>query len=433
MLLLMALVAVTAGDGVLGVLRGLLAAAVFLVGALVCLPPTRRWLAAAADVNVGRWAVVGIAVTALFAGAALWPPADSPAEEQPVLDEPTPTPTATPAATPTSTASGAIAEATPTDAATRTPGETEAPPPPPETPAPTATPAEQDGSVGSGQQGSAWTVTVVRVVDGDTIEVRFQDGHTEDVRLLGVDTPEVHVENDPTEFEGIPDNEEGRDWLRDWGHKASEFARAELSGETVRIETDDEAERRGSYGRLLVYLTHDGGEFNRQLLRQGYARMYDSMFSKRGAYADLEADARENGVGLWGFDDPGSGSDEATPTRTPVPDGGSEQLAVAEIHADAEGNDHENLNDEYVVFENTGDTTLDMGGWTVSDEADHTYTVPQGFTLEPGARVTLYTGSGEDSESELYWGSERAVWNNGGDTIYVRDDGGSLVLERSYS
>ena len=43
---------------------------------------------------------------------------------------------------------------------------------------------------------SSQTVTVERVVDGDTIEVNPAVGGTQDVRLLGVDTPETV---DPTE------------------------------------------------------------------------------------------------------------------------------------------------------------------------------------------------------------------------------------------
>lgn len=72
-----------------------------------------------------------------------------------------------------------------------------------------------------------------------------------------------------------------------------------------------------------------------------------------------------------------------------------------------------------------------MGGWTVSDEADHVYTVPSGFTLQPGATVTLYTGSGTNSNSELYWGSGSAIWNNGGDTVIVKG-GGTVILQESY-
>ena len=67
----------------------------------------------------------------------------------------------------------------------------------------------------------------------------------------------------------------------------------ELEGQEVRSETDPEADRRGSYGRLLVYLYTDGTNFNRELIDQGLARMYDSKFSKRGEYESTEAQAQQ--------------------------------------------------------------------------------------------------------------------------------------------
>ena len=106
---------------------------------------------------------------------------------------------------------------------------------------------------------------------------------------------------------------------------------------------------------------------------------------------------------------------------------------VAEINEDAEDNDHLNENDEYVVFRNDGSEPLDMSGWTVEDEANHEYIVPEGFTLTPGASVTLYTGSGTDTPTELYWGSDGAIWNNdGGDTVIVSDESGDVVLQNEY-
>ena len=320
-------------------------------------------------------------------------------------------PTQSPAPTPTVTASPATT-ATPTSSAT-----------------PTQTSNSTPTQTATASQKSQWEVTVVRVIDGDTFEVRFPDGHNEDVRLLGVDTPEVHTENDPSEFEGIPDNEEGRQWLRDWGHKASEFARTRVGGEEITIETDDEADRRGSYGRLLVYAYDDQGLFNEHLIEQGYARMYESSFSKRPEFEADEANAQENDIGVWGFES----RQTATPTPTPVPDGGSSgSLEVVRVHADAEGNDHENENDEYVVFRNPTDSAVNLEGWQVSDEADHTYTFPD-VTVGAGEEITLYTGPGQDSSSAVYWGSDSAIWNNDGDTVYVRDSSGALVEEYSYS
>jgi len=314
---------------------------------------------------------------------------------------------------------------------TSTPPSTEAPsadptpvitrtPTPTETPTPTPTPEREERT--------EFQVTVVKITDGDTLDVQFENGDEETLRLLGVDTPEVHTATDPTEWEGIPDTEQGSDHLRDWGHKASEFARTELEpGTEIRIVVDESADRRDSYGRLLVYVYDDGTLFNQELIEQGYARLYDTEFSKRSQFASTESDAQDSDVGVWEYE-----AQTPEPTPTPTPEQTEDGLVVTNIHEDASGNDHENENDEYIVFENTGESSLELSGWTVEDEADHTYYFPDGFELDPGTEVTLYTGSGTNTESELYWGSDAAIWNNNGDTIYVTDDSGEIVIEEPY-
>ncbi|SNR75174.1 Lamin Tail Domain [Halorubrum ezzemoulense] len=124
-------------------------------------------------------------------------------------------------------------------------------------------------------------------------------------------------------------------------------------------------------------------------------------------------------------DETDSGSDSEAGENTSA-------LAVTEVNADAEGRDGENLNDEYVVFANTGADPLDLSGWTVADDAEHTYTIPDGFKLGPGETVTLYTGSGTATDSELYWGSGSPIWNNDGDTVIVTTSEGDRVLEEGY-
>jgi competence protein ComEC len=47
--------------------------------------------------------------------------------------------------------------------------------------------------------------------------------------------------------------------------------------------------------------------------------------------------------------------------------------------------------------------------------------------------VTLHTGTGTDSATDRYWGSGAPVWNNGGDTVVVTDDEGTVVLRETYS
>lgn len=261
------------------------------------------------------------------------------------------------------------------------------------------------------------TATVTGVTDGDTVDIEYQNGTNDTVRLLGVDTPEVYGENDPTEFEGIPDTEAGKQCLGAAGENASAYVKDELqSGEQISLELDEQSDGRGDYGRLLAYIHDDGQNLNYDLIQTGHARVYDSQFSQSDRFYAAESDAQAAERGLWHCREPSSGS----------------ALSITEVHPDAAGNDNENLNDEYVTFTNTGSETLDLSGWTVSDEAGHTYTFPDGASLAADETVTLHTGSGSDTASDRYWGSSSAVWNNGGDTVMVKDDSGTLVTSKSY-
>lgn len=142
-------------------------------------------------------------------------------------------------------------------------------------------------------------VTVLEVVDGDTLDVRMPDGSVETVRLLGVDTPETYADNDPAEYEGVPDTRAGRTCLEAAGENATAFAGEFLVGGTVRVRTDPSADRRGSYGRLLAYVTVDNGSLNRALLARGHARLYDTDFERRDEFAAAEDRAQADGRGLW--------------------------------------------------------------------------------------------------------------------------------------
>ena len=56
-----------------------------------------------------------------------------------------------------------------------------------------------------------------------------------------------------------------------------------------------------------------------------------------------------------------------------------------------------------------------------------------GFILAAGAKVRLHTGCGEASDTDLYWCvSGSAVWNNDGDTVFVLDANGNIVVSRNY-
>ncbi len=102
-------------------------------------------------------------------------------------------------------------------------------------------------------------VSVVRVIDGDTVKVRYE-GKLESVRLIGIDTPETT-----------------RGKNERFGAQAGAFLEAMLADRTVLLEFD--LERRDRYGRLLAYVwaQSDGDPapilVNAQLARWGYAQL----------------------------------------------------------------------------------------------------------------------------------------------------------------
>lgn len=346
--------------------------------------------------NIGRGVFIVIIVAGVVSGSVIIPSSDGNEASAPVSTSTTPELTETATEQPTDTLSS-----------TQTEG--------------TSTPVTTETSLDEGV-----AVEIVSITDGDTMDVRFPDGSIETIRLLGVDTPETSVTQVEPDDWGMKDTTDSRDWLANWGEKATNYAEERLSGE-IYIKTDPEADRRGYYGRLLVYAYQSESSdisFNRRLLENGYARYYSSQFSKQSTFKKAESEARASSTGAWGYSKPTNTETESS--------SGSPNIVVASVHADANGNDHENLNDEYIVLKNTGDGPVNMGGWTVSDEADHRYRVPDGVKLGPSETVTIYTGSGSDTENKLYWGSDSAIWNNEGDTIIVKNDKGKIIIRYEY-
>jgi micrococcal nuclease len=132
-------------------------------------------------------------------------------------------------------------------------------------------------------------VKVVRVIDGDTIEV--EGG--EKVRLVGVDTPETAHPSKPVER---------------FGKEASDFTRKALVGEKVFLVLDSNSagtKHRDRYGRLLAYVwrERDKLDFCAELVRQGFAFAYLKYPSDRGEeFLVYQREARDAKRGLWGDD-----------------------------------------------------------------------------------------------------------------------------------
>jgi hypothetical protein len=88
------------------------------------------------------------------------------------------------------------------------------------------------------------------------------------------------------------------------------------------------------------------------------------------------------------------------------------------------------LNGEWAVLQNLGDAPAAMGGWTLSSRKD-TYTF-RGFTLQPGARVTVHSGGGTDTSRQLYLNAHHFIWGDRHDVGRLRDADGLTVDRCNY-
>ncbi len=84
------------------------------------------------------------------------------------------------------------------------------------------------------------------------------------------------------------------------------------------------------------------------------------------------------------------------------------------------------LNAEYVVLKNTTATAKYVKGWTLRDKQNHVFTFPT-TTIGPGKLMYVRTGRGTANYANRYWGQGNYIWNNTGDTAYLRTPAGLQV------
>jgi endonuclease YncB( thermonuclease family) len=139
-----------------------------------------------------------------------------------------------------------------------------------------------------GADPAAATALVLKVVDGDTIDIRDDVRGRLRVRLLGIDSPET---NKPGYTVGC------------WGPEATEFAKSTMVGQRVALVPDPTQDRTDRYGRTLAYLVRaDGWDYSVEAVRAGAARSYiygGTSVDRYDAIAAAEREARDAHRGLW--------------------------------------------------------------------------------------------------------------------------------------
>jgi endonuclease YncB( thermonuclease family) len=237
--------------------------------------------------------------------------------------------------------------------------------------------------------GESRAVELQAVLDGDSLEV-IVAGRIEEVRMLGINTPE-----------------------------RSECGSAEAAAAAERLvagrRLEIAGEERDRFGRLLAYVLADGESVNLRLLQDGHAVAVDTEHDLREESLAAEEAAYRARSGIWA-------PDACGPPATA-------RISVDAVVPDPPGRDEDPESGEHVRLRNDGDSSVDLVGWTVRDESStHRFTFPTGTRLEPGQTVTVYSVCG----AAVHCFGTETVWSNGGDTVLLLDPSGNVADRLRY-
>ena len=120
---------------------------------------------------------------------------------------------------------------------------------------------------------------VVKVTDGDTVNVLDQDRVLHKIRLMGIDAPERK---------------------QAFGRKSTKNLARYVAGEFIEVEY----EKRDRYGRIVGKLLKQGQDINLKQVKDGFAWHYKAYQKEqtkldRVLYGSAEIEARKQRIGLW--------------------------------------------------------------------------------------------------------------------------------------
>ena len=231
-----------------------------------------------------------------------------------------------------------------------------------------------------------YNMTVTEVIDGDT----FYLGNGDKIRMLGINTPESG---------------------RPYAQEATDFLTNMILGKEVTLVNDSKNDDVDSYGRLLAHVYVNDTFVNYEIIKAGYAFWYPytSGTDFDTEYEAAQNDASNNKIGLW--------------TES------SYNLTIDYIEYDPEG---EEADGEYLVLTNHENYNVTMVGWFLQDEAAQT-AYEFNLTIESNTTIRIYTGSGTDNSTTIFWGWHQGIWNNSGDFAILQDENGYMVDSYRYN
>jgi endonuclease YncB( thermonuclease family) len=265
-----------------------------------------------------------------------------------------------------------------------------------------------------------WTGTVGKVNDGDTMDVDIDRDGTRRlvrVRVTGIQAMEL------TRYAKL---ERAGECLGVDATERLEQLVAE-SGGRVRLAAIDPASATGSERvrlRRQVSVMRDGAwvDAGALLLQAGLALWLasDEEWAWNGLYSRLAEEAASRRAGIW--DGRSCGTDQVGPAANAV---------RLKVKWNANGNDAQNVNGEWVRITNTDPLhPLNLDGWWFRDSALRRYEFPAGAVVVAGGSVRLRIGKGADEATTFHWGLSTPAFDNATNDRRQMGDGGYLFDPR---
>jgi len=217
---------------------------------------------------------------------------------------------------------------------------------------------------------------ISRVIDGDTIVANNYS-----IRLLGINAPEK-------------------------GERFYFETKELLENLVLDKKVELEIYGKDRYHRKLAYVYIDGINVNIELVKKGFANVY--LLDKRKYEKELK-EAWKNCINE------------------------NKNLCEKSKHKCAnciELKDFDYKNEE-IIFYNRCNFDCNLDGWEIKDEGRKKFIFNE-FILKGGKEIKIIKGGGEDKENILFWKINGYIWTDSGDTLFLRDNKGKLVLYHSY-
>lgn len=224
--------------------------------------------------------------------------------------------------------------------------------------------------------------TVERVIDGDTIVLN----DSQHVRMLGINTPEKKEK---------------------YYSEAKQFT-SQLENKTIALRYGKE--KKDLYNRTLAYVYVEEENFNKKLVEKGFANFYFP--SGKDRYFNEFYLAWENCLKA------------------------NKNLCEKSSQKEAECVKLNSLEYETqtATFENACDYSFSVDGWQIKDEGRKEFVLPN-FVVKPKSKFSVIISKDENvqnSEDKIFWKRKDYVWTKSGDTLFLRDNYGKLVLWYNY-